>query len=104
MIPQSLKPFVNRLRQETDSGNVKWVGGAENSFFANHGAYTVYLSYSFDDDRELSVYKMSVTHQGQEAWFAVTSDEYDIQDMRDLYGSVTVSAAGFGNLATDFFK
>lgn len=104
MIPQSLKPFVSRLRQETDSGNLKWIGGAEDSFFANHGAYTVHLSYSFDEDHELSIYKMMITHQGQEAWFSVTSNENDIQDMRDLFGSVTVSAAGFGNLATDFFK
>ena len=104
MIPQSLKSFVARLRRETDAGTIEWLGGSQNAYFTNHGEYTVHLSYSFDDDRELSIYRMSLSARGREAGFAVTSDEHDIHEMRDLYSSASVSAAGFRNIEADFFR
>lgn len=103
MIPDSLRSFVSRLRRETEAGTLSWISGAEDAFFCNHGKYTVHVSYSFDDDRELSVYRMLLVADGRDAGFIVTSDEADIQDMRDLYASVSLSAAGFRNVEDDFF-
>jgi hypothetical protein len=104
MIPQSLRSFVTRLRHETDVGTVQWLGGSENAYFCNHRKFTIHLSYSFDDDREVSLYRMSISANSKEAGFVVTSDEADIHDMRDLYASASVSAAGFQNIEEDFFE
>ena len=103
MIPESQRSFVARLRRETEAGTIKWNEGSENSYFCSQKKYTVYLSYHFDDDLGVSVYRLSLTADGRAAGFGVTSEESDIQEMRDLYASASLSAADFHNLESDFF-
>jgi hypothetical protein len=79
------------------------MAGAENAFFCNQKKYTVHLSYSFDEDNEVGIFRMNISSTDREAGFAVNSHESDIQDMRDLYASASVSAAGFENIENDFF-
>ena len=103
MIPESLRSFVSRLRRETELGTIRWAVGSEDSFFCNQGKYTVHVSFTFDEDRELSVYRMLLAAEGRDAGFVVNSDESDVQDMRDLYASASLSAAGFRNMEAEFF-
>lgn len=103
MIPESLRTFVFRLRKETEAGTISWLPGAEDSYFCNRNEFTVYLNSSFDEERQLSFYRMTLTSGAREAGFVVHGEEDDVQEMRDLYSSASLSAGGFGNIMDRFF-
>jgi hypothetical protein len=104
MIPKPLKSFVDGLLAATDDGQLDWAEGAQRSYYCNHKQYTLHLSYHFDVDAEQSVFNFTIKSKGKDAFFAVTGDEGDYGTMKNLFASVEVSAAGFTDIANDFFS
>jgi D-aminopeptidase len=104
MIPVSLKSFVRRLLAATGSGELQWSEGAPSAYFCNHKEYELHINYYFDVDAEQASYNFRLKKvNGNTAYFTVTDTEEDYQLMRNLYDTITVSAAGLGDIESSFF-
>ena len=103
MIPKPLKSFISRLRESTDDGDIKWTGGATDSYYCNHNSHELHISYSFDPDSGESSFHFLIKSKGKEAFFSVISDENDYSIMKGLYESVGVQASGFDDIEDQFF-
>lgn len=104
MIPKTLRSFIARLHDVTDSGDVEWREGAPEAYYCDHNAFEIHLSYRFDGDTGESSFHFLLKGKGREAFFATTNGESDYDTMRNLYASVNVRAAGFGNIEEEFFS
>src|SRR5438132_612653 len=104
MIPKPLRGFIAKLHEATDDGEVDWSEGAPEAYYCNHKAYQLHLSYRFDSDTGESAFNFQIKRTGQDAFFSVTSDEFDYNTMKNLYASVSLKAAAFDDLESDFFS
>ncbi len=103
MIPAPLKPFMNRLLQATNQGEITWREGAEGAYFATQKDANIHLRYYFDEDTGEVSYNFRITRRSGDAFFSVMNDEDDFHTMRNLYEAITVNAAGGEDIVDDLF-
>ena len=105
MIPEPLKSFVVQLQEATDKRRVTWEPSTMGVYYCNRNDLTVFIQRFFDDERMEASYTMRVVRTGgSEPAFRVTDNEYDYNQMRDLYSSVLINASNFGDLSQEFFS
>ncbi len=103
MIPPPLRPFIHRLLQATNEGEITWREGAEQAYFATQKDANIHLRHYFDDDTGEAGYVFRITRKKGDAFFSVMSDEDDFHYMRNLYAAVTVNAVGGADIVNDLF-
>lgn len=104
MIPKPLRGFIAKLNEATDNGEVDWSEGAPDAYYCNHKTYQLHLSYRFDGDTGESAFNFQIKRTERDAFFSVTNDEPDYNTMKNLYASVSLKAADFEDLESDFFS
>ncbi|MEL7700514.1 MULTISPECIES: hypothetical protein [Citromicrobium] len=105
MIPKPLRPFIQKLREETDAGNIDWVEAAgERAFSASHKDFHLHIWTGFDDftERAFASFKMSGPSSIS---FSTDHGEPDYEILMDLVSSVEVNAANFDeDVIKNFFS
>lgn len=105
MIPAQLERFIDQLIAWTEQSKVTWREGAsDNAYICSHKEYSIHFNYWFDPDAERGLYTMRIVKDGRDAHFTVTDNEADALTMRNFMSSVSVNAAGFDDIAADFFS
>lgn len=104
MIPATLRKFIQGLRDATDGRDIEWHEGASDNYFCDHKGYALHFQYYFNADIGQSTYYFKIKQKDKAASFSVSDDEDDFSLMNSLWSSVGVNAAGFDNIADDFFS
>lgn len=103
MIPKTLKPFMIRLLEATDEGELRWREGAEDAYYATQKNADLNLRYIFDGDTGESGYTFRIVRGDGDAFISVQNYEDDYAFMRNLYSTVSVNASGGADLVDDLF-
>lgn len=103
MIPTPLRPFMGRLFEATNNGEINWKEGADDAYFAVQKNANLHIRYVFDHDTTESGYTFQISRAGDDAFFSVSSNEGDYLIMRNLFSAISVNAAGGGKIVDDLF-
>jgi len=104
MIPVKLKEFIRGLREATENRDIEWKEGASDAYFCDHKGYALHLQFHFDGDAGEGTYFFRIRQKDKSSSFSVVDSEDDFYIMNNLWSSVSVNAAGFDNIADDFFS
>lgn len=103
MIPTPLRPFIYRLLQATNEGEITWREGAEGAYFATQKDANIHFRHHFDDETGEDGYTFRIVRKKGDAFFSVMSYEEDFHVLRNLYGAISVNAAGGQGIVDDLF-
>ncbi len=103
MIPTPIRPFIHRLLQATNEGQITWREGAESAYFAVLKDANIHFRFLFDQETEETAYSFRIIRGKGDAFFTVTQEEEEFSLMRNLYAAVSVNAAGGAKIVDDLF-
>ena len=103
MIPKPLRPFMGRLLEATNNGEITWKEAADEAFFAIQKNANLHIRSVFDHDTGESGYTFQISRAGDDPFFSVSNSEDDYFLMRNLFSAISVNAAGGGKIVDDLF-
>ena len=83
-----------RLFEATNSNEIEWKLGADESYFAVQKDANLHLRTYFDSETGEFAYIFRVVRGKHDASFVVSGEEDDFGFMRNLYSAISVNAAG----------
>jgi hypothetical protein len=104
MIPKPLRPFMARLLDATNDGEIEWKEGADEAYFAIQKDANLHIRYLHDQDTGESAYNFRIVRGGADAFFTVLNEEDDFYFMRNLYSAVSVNASGGEKIVDNLFE
>ena len=105
MIPKPLRPFVTRLKNETDNRTLSWLpSGSGRAFSCAHKNYNLHIWSGTDSVTETGFVSFKMDGPSS-ILFSTDHGENDYEIMSDLLSSIEANAANFDEEAiNDFFS